>query len=136
MPTRRQSSGRTKSTGKHNAPGARAALRASRFGSWQELSAAVREYARAELTRLNPAFDAADFERQSLQWARPEPEEPARLWEALRKTLDSASAYLHAHPEAVRYSLYAGLLDGFLSSPIRGNAGDSLLTVRERLKHF
>ena len=115
-------------------PRARAKLRAKRYGTWKELHAAVIEWCRSEAVRLNPKFDVADFERLASTVARFD-DEARRLWEALESTLESVEAFLVANPDSPSESIYAGMLDRFLTSKIEGNDGKLTYSIRERLRN-
>ncbi|HET9954947.1 MAG TPA: hypothetical protein VFQ61_10610 [Polyangiaceae bacterium] len=115
-------------------PRARAKLRAKRYATWKELQAATIEWCRLEAPRLNPRFNVADFERQARKWARFD-DEPRRLWEALEAILERIEAFLVANPDSPSESIYAGMLDRFMTSKIEGNDGKLTYSIRERLRH-
>jgi hypothetical protein len=115
-------------------PRARAKLRAKRYATWKELQAAVIEWCRSEAPRLNPKFDVANFERQARKWARFD-DEPRRLWEELEKILERVDAFLVANPDSPSESIYAGMLDRFITSKIEGSDGKLTFSIRERLRN-
>jgi hypothetical protein len=117
--------------GKQDEPRTSGKLRAERYGTWEELHAAVLGQCRAELASLNPILDIADFERQAAQWRRPD-ERPLRAWRAVRDAYLEASALLEEQP-APYANIYTAQLEGYLSALCQGAMGDFSLSIGERL---
>src|SRR5690348_7624634 len=100
--------------------------RATRYQTRNQLRDAVLEWCRNYVRQEDPTFDLAKFEADLAdrirRWGGVN-SDAFRRWTAMRDTLLDAHEYLRANPKAPEQSVFAALLESFLSSPCRGNDG-------------